>query len=117
MRILVADDQPVGRQVAQRLLVACGHEVVAVADGVEAVEAAAAGGFDLVLLDQEMPRLDGIGAAAQIRDAGGPRVVLLTAHDERDLPPSVADAGIDQVLTKPLTRVKIAELTGGPAPS
>jgi len=116
LRILVADDQPVGRQVAQRLLSAAGHEVVAVADGQEAVAAVRDGRFDLVLLDQEMPRLDGIGAAGAITAEHGtaaPRLLLLTAHDACDLPPDLGDAGIERVITKPLTRAVVTGLSAG----
>lgn len=116
LRVLVADDAPIGRQIAERLLVAAGHDVRTVADGREAVEAVRQERFDLVLLDQEMPRLNGIDAAAEIRagdPSGHPRLLLLTAHDAQDLPATLASSGIERVLTKPLTRQTVTGLTAG----
>jgi signal transduction histidine kinase/DNA-binding NarL/FixJ family response regulator len=109
LRILLADDAPAGRLIVAELLRHAGHEVVAVADGREAVEAVTQGGFDAALVDVQMPELDGLGAVASIRRlerAENRRrlpIAALTAdvlpRDSRPL----EEAGFDAKLTKPIS--------------
>ncbi len=105
LRILLADDSATNRMLATRLLERRGHKVTAVADGAEAVAAFAAGEYDAVLLDVEMPVLDGVAAARRIRDAepDGRRtpVLALTGHVAPEDEQRFRTAGMDGLVPKP----------------
>jgi two-component system sensor histidine kinase/response regulator len=107
LRILLAEDNFINQRVATRMLETRGHEVVVAQDGRKAVEAAASGGFDLILMDVQMPELNGLEATACIRAAespGRPRVpiVALTAHAMKGDRERCLEAGMDGYLAKPL---------------
>jgi PAS domain S-box-containing protein len=112
MRILVAEDNSVNQRLAARLLEREGHTVQLAASGREAVEILARCEFDLVLMDVQMPDLDGVQAAATIREkerGSGKHVpiVAMTAQSgEADRARCLA-AGMDGYLTKP---VRITDL-------
>jgi len=124
LRVLVAEDNPVNRRVAEATLATAGHAVVAVTDGAEALEAHAGGEFDLVLMDLEMPVMSGVEAAARIRaqeGEGGRRrtpIVALTAHAVEGFEAECRAAGMDGYLTKPVEpgrlRHLVEELTATP---
>ncbi len=109
LRLLLADDSPDNQRLLKRLLQGAGFIVEAVDDGMAAVErvvAAAGNGqaveFDVLLLDMQMPELDGYGAAAELRARGyaGP-IVALTAHaSEADRERCLA-AGCNDYMSKP----------------
>jgi PAS domain S-box-containing protein len=115
-RILCAEDNPVNRRLIKLLLAKLGHEAVTVEDGVEALEALDAGGFDLVLMDVQMPRLDGHAAVAEIRrrelHGGGARlpVIALTAHAMKGDREACLAAGMDAYLTKPIRKSELVAL-------
>jgi CheY-like chemotaxis protein len=101
-RVLVAEDNPVNQLVARAVLEGIGMEVEIVGDGQQAVAAALAGSFDVVLMDCQMPVMDGLSATRQLRAAGYavPIVALTasaTAQDER----ACLEAGMDGYLAKP----------------
>lgn len=106
LRILVAEDSPVNRLVITRLLGHLGHRVEHAENGREAVEAAQRGAFDLILMDLEMPEVDGLTATRQIRQLGGEkadmRIVALTAHATAEHTRLCREAGMDDILTKPI---------------
>lgn len=106
LRILVADDHEVNQRVLAAILSAFGHSAVIVGGGRAAVDAASEGGFDLILMDLEMPDLDGLAATQKIRDlpggAGAVPIVALTAHAFEDHYERCRQAGMDNVLTKPV---------------
>jgi two-component system, sensor histidine kinase and response regulator len=111
LRILLADDNPVNCRLAVLMLEKAEHEVDVVADGAAAVEAVGGGGYDLVLMDVQMPGMDGLEATRRIRALSGPPgrvpVVAITANamvgdDRRCL-----DAGMDDYLTKPIDRARL----------
>ncbi|MBX3357855.1 MAG: response regulator [Phycisphaeraceae bacterium] len=108
--VLLADDGADNRRLISHVLKRAGARVTVVEDGRQAVEAALAGAFDVVLLDMQMPVLDGYHAARELRAAGYTRpVVAITAHvlaDERD---RCLGAGCDDYLTKPIDRRRLLE--------
>ena len=93
--VLIVDDHPSFRATARLLLEADGWTVVGEApDGGSAIEAATALGPDLVLLDVNLPDLDGFAVAERITGAGGgPDVVLVSSRDAKDFGPMVAASG------------------------
>src|SRR5690606_18037661 len=72
LRVLVADDHAVNRELARLILHGVGAEVAEAEDGAAAAELAAAAPYDVILLDVRMPRLDGPQALRRIREEGGP---------------------------------------------
>ncbi|MBL6456675.1 response regulator [Belnapia sp. T6] len=104
-RILVAEDNPVNREITERTLRAAGHQVSSAADGAEAVAAVAETEFDLVLMDVEMPGMDGLEAMRRIRAMDGTParlpVIALTAHAMAGTRERLLAAGMTDYLTKP----------------
>jgi signal transduction histidine kinase/CheY-like chemotaxis protein len=109
LRLLVADDHPTNLKVVEIILAGAGVRVTAVENGLEAVRAQALGGYDLILMDMQMPVMDGLTATAEIRAAearsGAPRVpiVMLTANAQPEHVRAGRLAGADGHLTKPIT--------------
>lgn len=103
-KVLIADDEKPVAQSLQGLLEALGYDVVAVVDdGHRAVEVCRRTLPDVVLMDIEMPGMDGIQAARQIsRDPGTP-VIILTAHGHPNLVEQAVQEGVIQYLLKPAT--------------
>ncbi len=107
LRVLLAEDNPVNRAVASRMLGKAGHQVVAANDGLEAVRLSEAERFDLILMDVQMPGLDGFSATQAIRtreEISGERVpiVALTAHAIQGYREKCLAAGMDGYLSKPI---------------
>jgi two-component system sensor histidine kinase/response regulator len=103
-RILLADDSKVNQHVAVAMLEKRGYTVDAVDNGVEAVTAALAQPYDVVLMDIEMPEMDGIAATAAIREqcsADELPIVALTAHVIPELERRCREAGMNDFLSKP----------------
>ncbi len=106
VRVLVAEDHPVNRTVVVRMLASMGASVEAAANGREALERYTAERFDILLLDLEMPELDGIGVAREIRarERGTKArlpIVALTAHAREEQRELCFRAGMDGFVTKP----------------
>ena len=107
-RLLVAEDNEVNQIVAGETLRDAGYEVVIVGNGRLAFEAVEAGGYDLVLMDCQMPEMDGFEATAAIRaaeaKAGRPRlgIVALTANAISGDRERCLEAGMDDYVTKPI---------------
>jgi CheY-like chemotaxis protein/nitrogen-specific signal transduction histidine kinase/HPt (histidine-containing phosphotransfer) domain-containing protein len=110
MRVLVVDDHPVNREVLVRQLDLIGIASDSANDGIEALEAWAAGHYSAVLADIHMPRMDGyelarrIRAAEAKRDRGSPRtpIVAVTANAMKGEEERCIDAGMDAYLVKPV---------------
>ena len=111
-RILIADDSSTNQAVALAQLAKLGYQAGAVANGAEAVEALRQGGYDLVLMDCEMPSMDGYEATRRIRDSGHPRVpiVAVTAHAAPEDRDRCVREGMDDVLSKPVDLHRLAEV-------
>lgn len=109
MRILLIEDEPqLARNVA-RGLVRAGHEVVTSHDGIEGLEAALAHPADLVVLDLNLPGLDGLSILSRLREARSPsRVLILTARGDVDHRVKGLKAGADDYLVKPFSMEELA---------
>jgi signal transduction histidine kinase/CheY-like chemotaxis protein len=106
IRVLLAEDNIVNAKLATRILTKAGAEVVWTVDGSAAVAAWQDGGFDVVLMDVQMPVMDGFAATAEIRrlEAGQSRIPILalTAHAISGYRDDCLSADMDDFLTKPL---------------
>ena len=112
LRVLLAEDQPVNQKVAVHMLENLGHEVLVVGDGAQALDALQIGRFDLVLMDIQMPEMDGFQAVAEIRRrdhqrGGRTRVIALTAYALKGDRERCAAAGFDGFLGKPLRTAEL----------
>ena len=101
-RVLIADDHRLFAKTLEALLAGeADFEVVGIAeDGVEALQLATVLAPDVVLMDVDMPRLDGLAATKRLRLLGGPAVVLLSAADDAASSPAALEAGAVAYLTK-----------------
>ncbi len=105
LRVLLVEDNVVNQKVAVRLLGKLGLAADVVSDGVEAVENTARQDYDVVLMDVQMPRMDGLDATRAIRSRDGhqPYVIMLTANAMQGDRERCLEAGADRYLTKPIT--------------
>jgi CheY-like chemotaxis protein len=126
LRVLVAEDNVVNQKVAEHLLKRRGHDPVLVATGREAVDRLAREPFDLVLMDLQMPEMDGFETTAAIRDAERSNgrytpIVAVTAHAMQGDRQRCLDAGMDGYIAKPIKATELFEvidrvIAAGPAP-
>jgi PAS domain S-box-containing protein len=106
LRILLVEDNIVNQKVALRLLERIGHQADIASNGIEAIEAVRQTRYDVVLMDLQMPDLDGIEATRRIRTLlpteQQPWIVALTAHAEADYRDKCLSLGMNDYLTKPI---------------
>lgn len=121
--ILLVEDNATNRFLLRRFLEAGGHSVTEAADGIEGIAAAGREGFDLILMDISMPRMDGLAATRAIRAGGGPsaraRILALTAHALPEEQARFRAAGMEATLTKPIGQAALLRAVAGlplPAP-
>jgi signal transduction histidine kinase/CheY-like chemotaxis protein len=110
LRILLAEDNAVNQKLAVRLLERMGYGADVVGDGVATVEALAHATYDVVLMDVQMPELDGLEATRRIRarwQSDGPWIIAMTANAMAEDREACLAAGMDDYLSKP---VRIEEL-------
>jgi signal transduction histidine kinase/ActR/RegA family two-component response regulator len=110
LRILLAEDNPVNLLVAVSILNSLGHTVDVAKDGIEAVEAAMTTSYDMILMDCQMPNMDGFAAASRIRGLCSSYIpiVALTAHAVEGDKDRCIESGMDDYLAKPynITQLK-----------
>ncbi len=118
--LLVVEDNAINQEVATGLLEAMGCQVMTAGNGREAVRLVVEKPFDLVLMDCEMPEMDGFEASRRIRElerngalakraAGRLPIVAMTAHAMAGVREQCIDAGMDDFLSKPFDEVRVAE--------
>jgi CheY-like chemotaxis protein/HPt (histidine-containing phosphotransfer) domain-containing protein len=119
LSVLVADDNPVNRKLTVRYLQRLGYTVDEAADGREAVEAVKSARYAAVLMDCEMPEMDGYQATSEIRrmegDGRHTRIVAITAHDADSDRAKCLTAGMDEFMTKPVRPESLAQMLEGQA--
>ncbi|MEM6910940.1 MAG: response regulator [Verrucomicrobiota bacterium] len=111
-RILVVEDNRVNQRVAETMLTKMGYEVTIAANGWEAVEAFEGDDHELILMDVQMPIMDGYEATQQIRERSGhslrPYIIALTANAMEGDREKVLDSGMNDYLTKPIKRNQLS---------
>jgi signal transduction histidine kinase/ActR/RegA family two-component response regulator len=113
LRILVAEDNDVNQILINAVLARMGHRVHLVADGRQAVEAVRRGDYDLVLMDLQMPGMDGMEATQAIRALGDARatlpIIAMTANAFEEDRRACLAAGMDDYVAKPIDVDRLAE--------
>jgi CheY-like chemotaxis protein len=114
LRILLAEDNLVNQRLTVRILEKLGHQVVVAQTGEDALNALATEKFDLVLMDVQMPEMDGFAATREIRrkEQGSHErlpVIAMTAHAMKGDRESCLEAGMDDYLAKPINRVELQQ--------
>jgi len=118
LKILLAEDNIVNQRVAMGMLRKMGHGVVVVENGLEAVKAFEDEKFDLILMDGQMPVMDGLEAARQIRNReekskiGRIPIIAVTANAMKGDREKFLEAGMDDYLAKPIKRWNLEEVIG-----
>jgi CheY-like chemotaxis protein len=111
LKILLAEDNELNRLFVTHLLTRHGHEVTEVPDGSKVLDALAENNFDIVLMDVQMPSMDGIEATKAIRDSGQAfkdiPIIALTAYAMSGDRQRFLDSGMDGYITKPVELDKL----------
>jgi len=115
LNILLAEDNIINQKVASHLLKNYGHEITVVSDGKEAVSAFENNSFDLILMDVQMPKMDGFKATASIRErelrsGNHIPIVAMTAHAVKGDRERCLSAGMDDYIAKPIDMEKLKEV-------
>jgi two-component system sensor histidine kinase/response regulator len=117
MRILLAEDNPVNQRLALRLLEKLGHRVTLVDNGMAALDQATRASFDLILMDVQMPGLDGLSATRHIRQwesshGGHVPIIAMTARAMQGDRERCLEAGMDDYLSKPVDSERLRQVIG-----
>lgn len=108
-RILVVEDSPLNQMLVTAILAQAGHRADTANNGLEAVMAAQAGGYDLILMDLSMPEMDGLTATRLLRGLPGPAgrvpVIAMTADTDEADRVRCQDAGMNDHVAKPVDRL------------
>jgi CheY-like chemotaxis protein len=107
-RVLLAEDNPINQKIALRILHQCGYRADAVADGREALDVLALRPYDAVLMDIQMPNMDGLEATAKVREMENGRrhtpIIAMTANAMAGDRERCLEAGMDDYIAKPIRR-------------
>ncbi|MEO0468983.1 MAG: two-component regulator propeller domain-containing protein [Bacteroidota bacterium] len=113
LRILLAEDNPVNQKLALRMLNKLGYQAQLAPNGREAVKMARSQAFDLILMDVQMPELDGLGATREIRNASEispqPVIIAMTANAMQGDKERCLAAGMNAYISKPFKKADLAE--------
>jgi CheY-like chemotaxis protein len=123
-RLLLAEDNAINRELAEAILTRAGYDVDCVADGVQAVAAVRRQAYDLVLMDVQMPVMDGFQATREIRQIDGIAasipIIAMTANAMLGDREDCLAAGMDDYVPKPFDTARLLEMVerwiGGPPP-
>jgi sigma-B regulation protein RsbU (phosphoserine phosphatase) len=110
MRILIAEDEPISKRLLETILTKAGHDVVAVEDGIRALDSIQKEVPDILITDWMMPELDGLELCRRLRTLNLPSyvyVILLTALTQKENVTQGLDAGADDYVTKPFERTEL----------
>ncbi|MGD9538490.1 MAG: PAS domain-containing protein [Alphaproteobacteria bacterium] len=114
LSILLAEDHPINQRLAVTLLEKAGHRVEVVENGLLAVRAVERGGFDAVLMDVQMPEMDGLEATRRIRALPGPTgqipIIAMTANAMKGDDEICYAAGMNDYLPKPINRAQLLDV-------
>lgn len=113
LKILIADDNVINQQVALGGLRAIGYQAEAVSSGIQALSLVKKSYYDLILMDCQMPEIDGYETTRQIRDFENikqPKIIAITAHIGEEERKKCLQAGMDDYLSKPFTKKQLAEI-------
>ena len=112
LRVLVAEDNAINRKLIEHMLEALGHSCDFAEDGEQAVERAAARAYDAILMDVQMPVLDGISAARRVRALPGAaaktHIIAVTANAMSGDKEKYLAAGMDSYVSKPISMADLA---------
>ncbi len=120
LQILLAEDNAVNQKVALRLLERLGYSADVASDGLEAIEAVARGRYDVVLMDVQMPELDGLEASRRICERWPdtrPHIIAMTANALPEDREACFAAGMDDYVAKPIRSEQLAEALKRVAPA
>jgi len=105
-RVLLAEDVKLNQILTQKLLARSGYQIDIAENGLQAIEAMRNADYDVILMDVQMPEMDGIEATRQIRDLPGAKkfvtIIALTAQTEGNAQDELRAAGMDDYISKPI---------------
>jgi two-component system response regulator (stage 0 sporulation protein F) len=109
-KILIADDQKGVRNLLEEYFKQQGHWVIAVSNGLEAIEAVQKEKIDLIILDMKMPAMNGLEAARRILQNYNLPIILMTAYAESEIEKNAMAAGIKRCITKPFEILELKDI-------
>ena len=117
VKILLAEDNPINRKLAASLIAKKGWDIISVEDGEECVEAFKHGNFNIILMDVQMPRMDGVEATRKIREIDRKKnihtpIIAMTAHAMKGDREKFLAAGMDDYIAKPMKAAQLYEIIG-----
>jgi two-component system, sensor histidine kinase and response regulator len=112
-RVLLVEDEPINREITQLLLEELDLAIELAEDGVEALEMASKNSYDLILMDMQMPRMDGLEATRQIRQlatGGQVKIIAMTANAFAEDKANCLAAGMDDFISKPIDPARFFDM-------